>query len=205
VLTSGRGSKTGVTLPTGQVCDMFDGIAATCIDVGNPCVFVKASDLGVEGVVLADAIESHPTLLKRLDSIRRQAAITMGISKDLSSTPASIPKVAIVAAPYRHHLVSCQEVSERHCDVLVRAISVGQPHRAIPVTVAMAVATASRLDGSTVNQCTSRRPVDPDGVTMGHNGGKLLAGANLRPDDTVKNATVFQNARRIMSSTIYWS
>ncbi|KAF2623195.1 DUF453-domain-containing protein [Macroventuria anomochaeta] len=199
------GSKTGKTLPTGQVLDEFDGIAATCIDVANPCVFVKASDLGVEGGILAHAIDAHPTLLNRLDSIRRQAAVAMGITKELASTPGSIPKVAIVAAPYPHRLVSGQEVSERNCDVLVRAISVGQPHRAVPITVAMALAAASRLQGSTVNQCTSNNLVDPDGVTIGHNSGKLLVGANFDADGAVKDATVFRTARRIMDGIIYWS
>ncbi|KAJ8109675.1 hypothetical protein OPT61_g7288 [Boeremia exigua] len=199
------GSKTGKTLPTGQILDKFDGIAATCIDVGNPCVFVKATDLGVEGAILADAIDAHPTLLKQLDSIRKQAAVAMGISKDLESVPGSIPKVALVSAPYPHSLISGQKLKREDCDVLVRAISVGQPHKAVPVTVAMALASASRLEGSTVYQCTSEHPVDADGVTVGHNSGKLLVGAKFEADGGVKSATVFRTARRVMDGTIYWS
>jgi 2-methylaconitate cis-trans-isomerase PrpF len=187
------------------VANEFDGVAATCIDVGNPCVFVKASDLGVEGGILADAIDAHPTLLKQLDSIRRQAAVAMGISKDVNSVPGSIPKVAMVSTPYSHKLISGQEVSEVDCDVLVRAISVGQPHRAVPITVAMALAAASRLPGSIVNQCTSKKLVDSDGVTIGHNSGKLLVGASFDEDGTVTDATVFRTARRIMEGTIYWT
>lgn len=205
MLIQNRGSKTGKTLPTGEVVNNFDGIAATCIDVGNPCVFVKASDLGVEGGILADAIDAHPTLLMRLESIRQQAAVAMGLCKDFDTVPGSIPKIALVSAPYPHQLVSGQEVSERDCDILVRAISVGQPHRAVPITVAMALATASRLSGSIGYQCTTEQNVDPDGVTIGHNSGKLLVGANFDADGAVKNATVFRTARRIMDGTIYWS
>jgi 2-methylaconitate cis-trans-isomerase PrpF len=185
--------------------DEFDGIAATCIDVGNPCVFVQASDLNVEGGILADAIDAHPTLLKQLDSIRQQAAVAMGIAKDLGSVPGSIPKVAIVSAPYSHKLISGQEVKGSDCDVLVRAISVGQPHRAVPITVAMALAAASRLSGSTVNQCKSKSNVDPDGVTIGHNSGKLLVAASFDKDGAVKDATIFRTARRILEGTIYWT
>ncbi|KAF2443020.1 DUF453-domain-containing protein [Karstenula rhodostoma CBS 690.94] len=98
------GSKTGKTLPTGNVVDIFDNLRVTCIDVGNPCVFVHASSLGVEGGILADAIDAHPDLLHRLDSIRKQAAVAMGISKSLDLVPGSIPKIAMVAAPYTHEV-----------------------------------------------------------------------------------------------------
>ena len=197
------GSKTGKTLPTGNVVDTFDDVEVTCIDVGNPCVFVHASSLGVEGGILADAIDAHPDLLPRLDSIRRQAAVAMGICKSLDTVPGSIPKVAMVAAPYTHELISGEMVEEKDCDLLVRAISVGQPHRAVPITVAMALAVASRLDGSVVKEVTSESPVDADGVTIGHNSGKLLVGANFDDEGAVKDATVFRTARRIMEGSVY--
>ncbi|OAG01467.1 DUF453 domain protein [Paraphaeosphaeria sporulosa] len=197
------GSKTGKTLPTGNVVDTFDNIPVTCIDVGNPCAFVHASSLGVEGGILADAIDAHPDLLSRLDSIRKQAAVAMGISKSLDLVPGSIPKIAMVAAPYTHELISGETVEEKECDLLVRAISVGQPHRAVPITVAMALAVASRLDGSIVKEVTSSRPVDADGITIGHSSGKLLVGANFDKTGAVKDATVFRTARRIMEGVAY--
>lgn len=197
------GSKTGKALPTGKVINTFDNVKVTCIDVGNPCVFVHASSLGVEGGILADAIDTHPNLLPRLDSIRRQAAVAMGIAESLDSVPGSIPKVAMVAAPYAHKLMSGETVEKEDCDLLVRAISVGQPHRAVPITVAMALAVASRLEGSIVREVTNSNPVDADGVTIGHNSGKLLVGANFNAEGAVKNATVFRTARRIMEGIVY--
>jgi 2-methylaconitate cis-trans-isomerase PrpF len=197
------GSKTGKTLPTGRVMDVFDGITVTCIDVANPCVFVQASDMKVEGGILADAIDAHPTLLSRLEVIRTKAAVAMGIAKDEKSVPGSIPKIAIVSAPYDHAIIG-GSVRKKDCDLLVRAISVGQPHRAVPITVAMALAVASRLEGSIVHHNTSQDPVDVDGITIGHNSGKLLVGANFHDNGEVKNATCFRTARRIMNGTIYW-
>lgn len=190
-------------LPTGQVTDCFDGITATCIDVGNPCVFVQAKDLQVEGGILADAIDSHPTLLATLDSIRRTAAVSMGIAKDEQSVPGSIPKIALVSPPHDHEIIG-GKVSKQDCDLVIRAISVGQPHRAVPITVAMALAAAARLEGSTVHANTSRERVDSDGITIGHNSGKLLVGANFDVNGNVTDATVFRTARRIMEGTIYW-
>jgi 2-methylaconitate cis-trans-isomerase PrpF len=199
------GSQSGKTLPTGNVTDKFDGITATCIDVGNPCVFVPASELNVRGSILADEIEAHPTLLKQLDSIRRQAAVAMMISKSTSEVPGSIPKIAIVSTTHEHILPSGVRMDENSCDLLIRAISVGQPHHACPITVAMALAVASRLKGSTVNACTSKKPVDADGVTLGHNSGKLLVGAHFSNDGSVEDATVFRTARRLMEGKVYWT
>ncbi|KAH7083067.1 DUF453 domain protein [Paraphoma chrysanthemicola] len=197
------GSKTGKTLPTGNITDVFEGVEATCIDVSNPCIFVQASDMGVEGGILADAIEAHPTLLPRLDVIRRKGAVAMGVAKDEQSVPGSIPKIAIVSAPHDHAIIG-GHVAAKDCDLVVRALSVGQPHRAVPVTVAMALAVASKLKGSTVHRNTSSNPVDTDGITIGHNSGKILVGANFDKNGEVEDATVFRTARRIMEGTIYW-
>ncbi|KAB2576676.1 3-methylitaconate isomerase [Lasiodiplodia theobromae] len=106
------GSKTGKLLPTGNVTDKFDGITATCIDVGNPCVFVQASDLGVSGGILSHDIEAHPTLLGRLDSVRRKAAVAMGISTSEDAAPGSIPKIAMVSASHSHKILSGQSLDE---------------------------------------------------------------------------------------------
>jgi 2-methylaconitate cis-trans-isomerase PrpF len=198
------GAKTGKTLPTGNVTDTFDGITATCIDVGNPAVFVPASELNISGFILADEIEAHPTLLKQLDSIRRQAAVAMGMAKTTSEASGVIPRISIVSPPQAHVLLSGEQMDEKSCDLVVRSISVGQPHRAVPITVALALAVASRLDGSVVNSCTSKTPVDVDGVTLGHNSGKLLVSATFDTNGTVQDATVFRTARRLMDGKVYW-
>lgn len=201
---SPSGSKTGKTLPTDKVIDTFDGVRATCIDVGNPCVFIPASELGVDGCMLADDITAHPTLLTRLDLIRRQAAVAMGLAEHTENAPGSIPKIAMVSEPREHRLLSGETLDEKSCDVVVRAISVGQPHQAVPITVAMALATASRLPGSTVNECVASSPVDKDGVTLGHNSGKILVGSTFDEQGVIEEATVFRTARRLMEGKVYY-
>lgn len=182
----------------------FDGITATCIDVGNPCVFVQASDLGVPGGILSHDIEAHLTLLGRRDSVCRKAAVVMGISATEDAAPGSIPKIAMVSAPHSHKILSGQSLDEGQCDLVVRAISVGQSHGAVPITVAMALAVASRLQGSTVQLNTSSKPVDADGVTIGHNSGRILVAAAFDKDGSLLAATVFCTARRLMEGTIFW-
>jgi 2-methylaconitate cis-trans-isomerase PrpF len=198
------GSKTGRLLPTGKVVDVFDEVEVTCIDVGNPCVFLTAKALGVEESILPDEIDSHPTLRERLESIRRQASVSMGISRDLTSTPGSIPKIAIVSRSSTHILLSGRKIEEKDTDIVVRAMSVGQPHRAVPITVALAIAAAANIEGSTVHGVASQSRVDKEGITLGHPTGKIVVGAEFDEDGGLKHATVYRTARRVMEGFVYW-
>ncbi|KAJ5053799.1 uncharacterized protein L3040_000090 [Drepanopeziza brunnea f. sp. 'multigermtubi'] len=198
------GSKTGKLLPTGNVVDVFDGVRATCIDAGNPCVFIQARDVGVAGTILPDDIDAHPTLLETLDAIRRRASVAMGVSTDLASTPGSIPKIALVSRRSSHILLSGEMIEGANVDLVVRALSVGQPHRAVPITVAMAVAAAANLEGSIVRGVLEGERVDQSGITVGHPSGKILVGAKFDERGTLKKATVFRTARRLMEGFVYW-
>lgn len=188
------GSKTGRLLPTGNVVDQIDGLPVTCIDVGNPCCFVKADDLNVDGDMTPDQIEQHPSLLQRLDSIRRDAGVKMRLAASTEEVPGSVPKVCMVS----------QAGSDSGSDVRVRAISVGQPHKAVPITVAMSVSAAAELSGSVVNTCTREKRINSDGIVINHASGKLMVGSKFDESDALKSASVFRTARRLMDGTVYW-
>ncbi|KAE8144384.1 PrpF protein [Aspergillus avenaceus] len=198
------GSRTGKLLPTGNVTDTFDGVTATCIDVANPCTFVRASDLGVDGNLTPDEIETYPGLLPRLDIIRRQAGVRMGLASSPEAVPGSVPKICLVSAPAGDGRAVQQKQTASHIDVLARAISVGQPHKAVPITVALALASAARIPGSTVSKCASEKPVDEAGITIGHASGNLLVGADFTADGALSAATVYRTARRLFEGRIFW-
>ncbi|KAJ5512020.1 PrpF protein [Penicillium expansum] len=195
----------GKLLPTGNVVDTFDGIRATCIDVGNPCVFVQALDLDVSGNLTPDEITAHSDLLLRLDSIRRQAGVKMGIADEFEAVPGSVPKICIVAAP---STTDSRDIEQRQTsadvDLLVRALSVGQPHKAVPITVALALAAAARVPQSTVAGVVGENPVDGAGITIGHASGNLLVGADFDVEGALTSATVFSTARRLFEGRIFW-
>ena len=200
------GSVTGKLLPTGNVTDTFDGVPATCIDAANPCVFVRAADLGVEGNLTPDEITAQPGLLSRLDSIRRQAGVKMGLADTPAAVTGSIPKIALVAGPCSSGSGDGeQKQTSADVDVLARALSVGQPHKAVPITVALALAAAARVPGSTVAEVVGgKEPVDGAGITIGHASGNLLVGANFENDGVLASATVFRTARRLFEGRIFW-
>ena len=100
------GARTGKLLPTGRPRDwltLADGssIEASMVDAANPCVFVRAADVGAEGNESPLAMDNDAALLARLEAIRQAASVAMGIAPDLDAAAAikSAPKVAFVAPP----------------------------------------------------------------------------------------------------------
>ncbi|KAF2971493.1 hypothetical protein GQX73_g2125 [Xylaria multiplex] len=188
------GSRTGKLLPTGSANDTFEGITATCIDVGNPCVFVAAEELGVPYNLKPEQIDDHPTLKYTLESLRRRAAVRMGLAQSEDQVPGSVPKIAIVA-PTGNRLGS---------DVRVRAMSVGQPHKAIPVTVALAVAAAAKLKGTSVFECVAKGAKVNSPLVIRHASGTIDVDGKFSKSRELEYATVLRTARRLMEGRIYW-
>ncbi|KAJ5104034.1 hypothetical protein N7532_004563 [Penicillium argentinense] len=203
---SPAGSATGKLLPTGNPIDIIDGIPATCVDAANPCVFVRAADLRVDGNLMPDEITVHPDLLSRLDSIRRQAGVQMGLADTPAAVPGSVPKICLVASPSGlGSRDTAQKQTSADIDILARALSVGQPHKAVPITVALALAAAARVPGSMVAEVVAdKKPVDDAGITIGHASGNLLVGASFDTNGALTSATVFRTARRLFEGRIFW-
>jgi hypothetical protein len=207
------GAGTGMLLPTGNRADRLEvpgvgGIEASMVDAANPCVFVAAQALGLSGVEMPDELEAAPVILRHLDAIRVAASLRMGIATtaDEAAGKPSIPKVAIVAEPLDAVTLSGDGIAARDVDVTVRMISIGQPHRAVPLTGAMCLAVAAKLPGSVVNRVARRaesaaapvRIAQPSGVTVvdavvRHRGGAWYA----------EQATVYRTARRLMEGWVY--
>ena len=211
------GSKTGVLLPTGNPVDIIlDDIRATCIDVGNPCVFVQAQDTiltgtSLDGTILPNEIQNRRELLERLETIRRHAAVRMGLCESLDAVPPSIPKICLVSSPSTHRISSGEVMHEESIDVVARAISTGQPHKALPITCGLALSAAATMPGTVVAEClrtgggAQSSSSGPAGeVVIGHPSGKLVVGAKYSEKGSLESATVFRTARRLMEGKVFW-
>jgi 2-methylaconitate cis-trans-isomerase PrpF len=149
------GAATGKLLPTGNPTDRLDlpGIGlieVSMIDAANPCVFVRAADLGLTGTELPDALDANPALLDRLQQIRRAAAIAMGIARNDAEArlSAGIPFIGFIAPPTAAPTLSGQPIAPDQIDLSARFLSNGQPHRALPLTAALCTAVAARIQGT---------------------------------------------------------
>ncbi|OJJ42917.1 hypothetical protein ASPZODRAFT_154897 [Penicilliopsis zonata CBS 506.65] len=196
------GSRTGCLLPTGKIVDCLDVggdgregrevVRVTCIDVGNPSVFVSADELGIEGSMLPDETQRTPGLLDRLERIRRCAAVAMGLAEGVETVAPSIPKICFIS----------KSAPSSSSSVVVRAISTGQPHKALPITVGLAVSAAARLEGSIVHECVRKEDTQDTDIVIGHPSGQLVVGAAYE-GGKLQRATVYRTARRLMEGRVF--
>ena len=157
----GRGA-----LPTGLVRE--DVVVPGCgtvpvsiIDVGNPAVFVAAGALGVPeaAVALPAALDADTALQERLDFIRCEAAVRIGVATSAAEARRlhrAVPKVALVGAPAPYRTTGGGEIPAGGVDLLVRLISMGRTHRTLAMTGAMACAAAAVIEGTVVSEAATR-------------------------------------------------
>ncbi|OCK83216.1 DUF453 domain protein [Lepidopterella palustris CBS 459.81] len=199
------GAKTGRLIPTGLVAQEVAGTRASCVDAANPCVFVRAEDVGVDGTILPNDFNKLPEILAKLEEIRETAAVAMGMAKTRSEVPRTIPKIAIVSPPSTHKVLSGDMVDASSVDLVVRFISDTQPHRAIPLTGALCAAVAAKIKGSVVEQCLASSRANAGMITIGHSSGRIQVNATMDSTGEAECATVFRTAKRIFDGKVYWN
>jgi 2-methylaconitate isomerase len=208
------GARTGKLLPTGRPVDELDvpdlgRIAASLVDAANPCLFVAAEALGCLGIEMPEAIERNRELLAHLEAIRRAASVAMGLARDLDEAARlkSVPKVAMVAAPRGATTFAGARLGPGDMDISVRMISVGQAHRAVPLTGALCLAVATRLEGTIPAVCGGGLSADTSAIRIAHPSGITLvdakvasAGADSTPH--AEYAAVYRTARRLFEGRV---
>ena len=198
------GAVTGRLLPTGRARDVLDvsgfgELDATLIDASTALVCVRAEALGLSGVEPPDEIESDPALLERLEAIRRAGAVAMGIPPETES----VPKVGFVAPPADAETLSGARLAADSADLSARVISMGRPHRALPLTAALALAAAARIPGSIADD-DARHADDCTPVRLGHPSGVAEVTVDLSAADPphLGRVTVIRTARRLMEGRV---
>src|SRR5262249_42120670 len=194
------GAGTGRLLPTGRARDVVGGVEVSCVDATNPVVFVRARDLGLGGAETPAAVDAHHELAARPEKLRVEAAARMGMAES-----AAVPKIAFVAPAADYTALDGAHHAASHFDVLGRAISMGNCHRAFPLTVAMCLAVAARVPGTVVHECVAASGSRTADVRLGHPSGILPIAARVTTDDGEPRAeavTVYRTARRLMEGFV---
>jgi 2-methylaconitate cis-trans-isomerase PrpF len=211
------GAGTGKLLPTGNPVDTLDvdgvrGIEVSMVDAANPCVFVRSDTLGASGIEMPEELEANGALLRRLEAIRIAASLKMGIAKtaEAAARIPSIPKIAMVAPAREARTLAGERLAADDADVTVRMISIGQPHRAVPLTGAMCLAVASRIEGTVVSRIARRSASPDEAVRIAQPSGLTVVGAEVRregdrerPEWFAERATVYRTARRLMEGWVF--
>lgn len=210
------GSKTGKLLPTGRVLDVleipgFGKLEASILDVSNPIVLVRASDIGVKGTELPEEVNGDAELCALLERIRGTACVRMGLAKslqDATENQPGVPKVGFVTAPVSFPDIEGKETDRDGMDVCARVISVFKCHKACPLTAASAISVAAFLDGSLVNQIVSPAEGQKT-LRIGHPSGIMTMVPTVEKHGTdmaeavIPGVAVQRTARRIMDGFVY--
>ena len=203
------GAVTAALLPTGRVVDRvasedFGAIDLSLLDAGNAAVFVRAKDIGLTGAELPDAIEAMPGLMAKLDRLRRQAGVLMGLAMLPEAVGPSNPRLVIVAAPAPFQVLSGETVGPAEHDIGVRMLNMGRVHRAIALTTAMGVGIACRIEGTLAHQLTVATG-KPDEIRVGNPSGAVAVGAEVRRDGDgwiCDSGVVYRTARTLMRGEV---
>jgi len=204
------GARTKRLLPAGDAIHEFQysgvgALRASMVDAGNPCVFVDAQTLGLDGTETPESIESHVELMETLENIRRRASIAMGLAPDEAHAAASrsVPFIGMVARPRAWISRSGSQLGVEDADLCVRMLSNGNAHRAIPITAALCVAVACRTPGTLPSQLC-RSSAGP--LRIGHPSGVVLVEAEIDPvSREVRHASVYRTARRLFEGEVLYA
>lgn len=207
-LSPGGSQCTGL-LPTGNPVDVLDiagfgPLRASLVDAANPAVFVGARDLGLAGGEAPEAIEARADLMALLDRIRRAGGVAMGLAATEAAVSLANPRVALVAGPTAACTLNGETLDPAGHNVTIRMLSMERAHRAVPMTGAMGLAVACRIEGS-IPHALATRGARPEEIRVAHPSGTLTVGAEVRRDNTgwyADSAVVFRTARRLMQGAV---
>ncbi len=182
------GSSCGALLPTGNPVDIVEGIDATLIDNGMPCVVVRASDLGIRGDEACAELEANEALREKLERIRLAAGPMMNLG-DVSKK--SVPKMTMVSAPRNGGAIATRTFIPHRC------------HSAIGVLGAVSVATACLLDGSPAAEIATVGEGRERQLSIEHPTGEMTVVASIGERGTVERAAILRTARKLFDGVVF--
>ncbi|WP_127902848.1 4-oxalomesaconate tautomerase [Solirhodobacter olei] len=180
------GSMCGALLPTGRAVDVIDGVEATLIDNGMPCVILRAADFGLSGQESREALEGDADLKARIEAIRLKAGPMMNLG---DVTEASVPKMTLVSAPMAGGAIS------------TRSFIPHRVHASVGVFAAVSVATACLLEGSPAAGLAVR-PADGR-YRIEHPSGAAEVLLEIGPGGEVLSAGTLRTARKLFDGMVF--
>ena len=204
------GGITGKFLPTGNVVDSLDvegegQFEASLVDAASPVVFVRATDLGLNGTETPQEIDSNEELVARIEKIRSLAAERMGLVDDwkkATSERPTVPFLAICAPPVSYKAwTTGMQVAEDSTDISIRLLAMKKVHRAYPGTGTICTVGAAMIPGTVVNQIARPGTVEKGELRIGHPAGTIMAEGRVERENgafVLKRAMLSRTARCLM-------
>lgn len=205
-----EGSVTKKLLPTGNVKDIIDLgdnriFTVSIVDAGNPVVFLKAEDIGLNGIELPDEIDKMPEILSLLEEIRGAAAEILGFVEDskfsVEKSPA-YPKIAFVTKSKDYVNTNGENIKEKDIDLVARIASMQKIHKAYAVTGAISTGVASRIKGTIVNEVSKQTTIKNSNLIIGQPYGSMEVIIKMNKSD-IEKVGIYRTARKILDGNVY--
>ncbi|MGN7295527.1 4-oxalomesaconate tautomerase [Rhizobium sp. SAFR-030] len=180
------GSMCGALLPTGNEMDAIDGVDATLIDNGMPCVVMRAADFGLSGTETRQEIEANEALKLRIEAIRLKAGPMMNLG---DVTTASVPKMTLVSAAQNGGAIS------------TRSFIPHRVHASVGVLAAITVATATGLASSPAAEMVAS-PTDGR-YLIEHPTGAMEVFLDTDAGGQIKAAGTVRTARKLFDGRVF--
>jgi hypothetical protein len=183
------GAKTGRLLPTGSPVEeikLATGrvIEASLVDAGNPCVWVRGGDFGLDGTETQDQVNGDPALLSALEDVRAEAAARFGLAASREQfllEPHPLPMIGMVSRPVGYQTINGAAVTAAEMDVRLHLIFLGILHESVAGTGSVSIAAASRVPGTIVHEVADN--TDSGTLRLGHPSGVTTNPVRARAAD----------------------
>ncbi|CDR13201.1 PrpF domain-containing protein [Streptomyces iranensis] len=209
--------KRGV-LPTGNAVDTIDvpGIGRldmSVVDAANLCVFVRATDVGVDPRTGVDTLQADSALIDRLEAVRARVSREIGflsgpgVEEELRSRVN--PLAFVIAPPTDYDALNGVRVHAAAHDLVSRSMARRAFSKAHPATGSIGTAVASGIPGTIAHESYRGYPADgaPYSVRIGHPGGTLDVTVERENDPSgtplLRSAVIGRTARVIMEGTVF--
>lgn len=185
------GGVTGAFLPTGNLIDVIDGVAVTCMDVAMPIVIARAESFGLTGYESAAELDENKAFYARMEPIRKEAGARMGMG-DVSASVT--PKFGLLAPARDGGAIATRYFMPWKC------------HPTMAVTGAQCLASCVLTPGTVADGMAALPSGAPATITLEHASGKidvLVDYENTADGFTLKSAGLVRTARKLAAGEVF--
>lgn len=204
--TLGRGLlPTGNAMDTVQIEEGHPPVRISCVDFSRPMVLVDVADVNMTGEETKLDCDKNEELNRRMERIRKEAALLMGMG-DVSGKTS--PKIAALSKPKD----SKQTINTRYFTAPYNQ----DLHYALAMTAAQCISSACLIRGTIANQlCQQPEPThmaEGEGetssydISIGHPSGVAEVSIQAHPklQDTFLSASYIRTVRPIMTGEFFF-
>lgn len=199
------GAATGKVLPTGNVVDTIatsrGNVEVSIVDVANPCIFLRATSVGMKGTETPQEIDGNAELLAYLEEIRAKCCVKIGMAKseeEATKRSPAFPMIAFITEPADYvNFTSGKTIGKADVDFVSRLMYMQVLHKTYAGTATACTGAAAKIAGTIVNQVIPN--IDNiSTIRIGHPAGVIPVVAEVGAGNEVKKAALIRTARRMM-------